>query len=118
MRDNMRMSQDKRRMSTVQYKQDRNQMEQEMNYLRSQLSSSDQERQAIAVQFREMQLRCQDLKDQFEARDVENSLNEAEMADQILQSEKQIEQLKSSNLSLVDEFLYCNLVSIDLPFAG
>ena len=43
MRDNMHMSQDKRRMSTVQYKQDHNQMEQEMNYLRLQLFSSDQE---------------------------------------------------------------------------
>ena len=101
MRDNMRMSQDKRRMSAMQFKQERYQMEQEMNHLRMQLSSSDRERQAIAVQLREMQLHCQNIKDQFEARDVENSLNETEMADQILQSEKQIEQLKSSNLLLV-----------------
>ena len=48
-----------------------------------------------------MQLHCQNLKDQFEARDVENSLNETEMADQILQFEKQVEQFKSANLSLV-----------------
>ena len=101
MRDNMRISQDKRKMSTMQYKHDRNQMEQEINYLRMQLSSSDQERQVAAMQLRDIQLQYQNLKDQFEARDVENSLNEAEMADQILQSEKQIEQLKSSNLSMV-----------------
>lgn len=88
-------------MSTMQYKHDRNQMEQEINYLRMQLSSSDQERQVAAMQLRDIQLQYQNLKDQFEARDVENSLNEAEMADQILQSEKQIEQLKSSNLSMV-----------------
>jgi predicted nucleic acid-binding Zn-ribbon protein len=101
MRDNMRMSQDKRRMSTIQYKQERNQIEQEMNHLRMQLSSSDQERQAFTMQLREMQLHCQNLKDKFEASSVENNLNEMEMAEQILQSEKQIEQLKSSNLSLV-----------------
>jgi predicted nucleic acid-binding Zn-ribbon protein len=83
-------------MSTMQYRHERNQMEQEMNHLQEQLSSSDRERQAITTQLREMQLYCQNLKDQFEARDVENSLNESEMADQILQSEKQIEQLKSS----------------------
>jgi predicted nucleic acid-binding Zn-ribbon protein len=88
-------------MSTMQYKHDRNLMEQEINYLRMQLSSSDQERQVAAMQLRDNQLQYQNLKDQFEARDVENSLNEAEMADQILQFEKQIEQLKSSNLSMV-----------------
>lgn len=97
MRDNMRISEDKRK----QYKRDLNQMEEEINHLRTQLSSSDRERQAVAIQFRGLQLHCQDLKDQFEARDVENSLNETAMADQILQSEKQIEQLKSSNISLV-----------------
>ena len=88
-------------MSTIQYKRDRDQMEQEINLLRTQLTSSDQERQAAAKQLRDMQLHYQNLRDQFEARDVENSLNEAEMADQILQSEKQIEQLKSSNFSMV-----------------
>lgn len=88
-------------MSTMQYRQERNQMDREMSHLQAQLSSSERERQAIGMQLREMQLHCQNLKDQFEARDVENSLNETEMADQILQSEKQIEQLKSANLSLV-----------------
>ena len=101
MRDSIRMSQDKRRMSAVQYRQDRNQMEQEMNHLRVQLSSSDRERQTITMQLQEMQMHCQNLKDQFEARDVQNTLNEMEMADQILQFEKQVEWLKSVNLLMV-----------------
>ena len=101
MRDSIRMSQDKRRMSAVQYRQDRNQMEQEMNHLRVQLSSSDRERQTITMQLQEMQMHCQNLKDQFEARDVQNTLNETEMADQILQFEKQVEWLKSVNLLMV-----------------
>lgn len=101
MRKNMRMSLDKGKMNTIRYKQERNQMEREMNNLRAQLCSTDEERQAIAAQLREMQLHCQNLKDQFEARDVENNLNETEMADQILQFEKQVEQFKSVNLSLV-----------------
>ena len=101
MRDSIRMSQDKRRMSAVQYRQDRNQMEQEMNHLRVQLSSSDRERQTITMQLQEMQMHCQNLNDQFEARDVQNTLNETEMADQILQFEKQVEWLKSVNLLMV-----------------
>jgi Skp family chaperone for outer membrane proteins len=101
MRENMRISLDKGRMSNTRYKQERNQMEQEMNKLRTQLCSSDRERQAIAAQLHEMQLDCKNLKDQFEARDVENSLNEMEMAEQILQFEKQVEQYKSAKLSLV-----------------
>lgn len=101
MRENMRMSLDKSRMNTMRYKQERNQKEQEMNNLRAQLSRTDRERQANAVQLREMQLHCQNLKDQFEARDVENNLIETEMAEQILQFEKQVEQLKSANHSLV-----------------
>lgn len=88
-------------MSSVRYKLERNQMEQEMNHLRVQLSSSNQDRQAIAAQFCEMQSHYQNLKDQFEAREVENNLNETEMADQILQFEKEVEQFKSANLSLV-----------------
>lgn len=88
-------------MSAVQYRQDRNQMEQEMNHLRVQLSSSDRERQTITMQLQEMQMHCQNLKDQFEARDVQNTLNETEMADQILQFEKQVEWLKSVNLLMV-----------------
>ena len=101
MRENMRMSQEKGRTYTMRYKQERSQIEQEMNNLRAHLCSSDRERQAIAVQLRDMQLHCQNPKDHFEAREVENNFNETEMADQILQFEKQVEQFKSANLSLV-----------------
>ena len=101
MRENMRMALDKGRMNTTRHKQEHNQMEREINSLWVQLCSSDRDRQAAAAQLHQMQLHCQNLKDQFEARDVENSLNETEMADQILQFEKQVEQFKSANLSLV-----------------
>lgn len=95
------MAQDKRRMTIIQYRRERSQMEKEMNDLRAQLSSSGRERQAFAAQLREMELRFQNLKDQFEAKDVENNLNETEMAEQILQFEKENEKYKSTNLSLV-----------------
>ena len=88
-------------MNAIQYKQERHQMEQEMNDLRAQLSSSGREREAFAAQLREMGLHLQNLKDQFEAKDVENNLNETEMAEQILQYEKEVEHYKSTNLSLV-----------------
>ena len=101
MRENMHMSLDKGRMNTMRCKQERNQMEQEMNKLQAQLSRTDRERQANAVQLREMQLHCRNLQDQFEVRDVENDLNETEMAEQILQFEKQVEQLQSANHSFV-----------------
>ena len=101
MRENMRMALNKGRMNTTRHKQERNQMEQEMNNLWAQLCSSDQDHQAAAAQLHQMQLHCKNLRDQFEARDVENSLNETEMADQILQFEKQVEQFKSANISLV-----------------
>jgi hypothetical protein len=101
MQECLRMAQDKRRMTIIQYRRERSQMEKEMNDLRAQLSSSGRERQAFAAQLREMELRFQNLKDQFEAKDVENNLNETEMAEQILQFEKENEKYKSTNLSLV-----------------